>query len=722
MKRNRWNISKSDGITMIKKCIVLCISVIVMEANADKDLKEFKWLNSKVGITSEVLSPWTSIEVKQKGKGFDIKVWGRAYEFNKGPFPSQIETKGKEILAGPIRIIAKSNGENISWEFGKFQIKKQTKDVVCFDQEVTGDGLILSANTQIEYDGMIRVDWKIVPQYELILEELTFEIPMIRKYAKYINYINYGPNKPGFLPDEGVVRNFLPMIWLGDEELGFQWFCESEKDWYIRQANRAIEVVPQENVVMLRLSLVNKPIHMKPGVRQKHELGIPIMQPTDNVVELEYTFGFQATPVKQIKEDVWDYRIFHLSPTNIGTHADRNRPDYWASLPESTISRLAKSGVKTIAIHLQWQKIAGAALTMNKSDDEALKKVVKDFHKYGIKVLLYQGFLISNISSEWNFFSKECIRIPINEWDATNRWMPMLPQKAYDVCYNSVWNDFLADAVEQMMKEYDIDGVYLDSTGSLFGGCNNTLHGCGYIRLDGKIHRTYQIFGNRKVMQRIYTIVKKYKQDGQVNLHQSAEMLMPVMSWATSYWNGEDIPGRVSEGEVILEKLPLDVFRTEYMGHQWGVAAEFLCYTFAYPQIALAISLLHDVPVRPSYFGELIYSVWELMDKFGRKESEWLPYWRNKEYVNIKSDGKDLYVSLYQHPKNRILAVVSNLGEKESELKIQFNLEKLKVSKISTNIIYEQKGDVLIGYDMNMTDGIFKLNLKSREFKIIWVK
>src|SRR5204863_2246201 len=134
--------------------------------------------------------------------------------------------------------------------------------------------------------------------------------------------------------------------------------------------------------------------------------------------------------------------------------------------------------------------------------------------------------------------------------------------------------DRLAAGIADLMDEYNIDGVYLDGT-QYPSTCSNRRHGCGYVLPDGSVAPTCPIWAVRNMMKRIYHIVRSRKADGQVNVHNSTCMTIPTLGWATSYWDGEqfrELPNNTSVSEL----LPLDAFRTEFMGHQWGVPAEFL--------------------------------------------------------------------------------------------------------------------------------------------------
>jgi hypothetical protein len=153
------------------------------------------------------------------------------------------------------------------------------------------------------------------------------------------------------------------------------------------------------------------------------------------------------------------------------------------------------------------------------------------------------------------------------------------------------------------------------------------------------------------------------------------------------------------------------------MGHQWGVPAEFLCYgnPFRYEQ-AWAVTLLHDVPVRPGNLEDLepISRLWRVMDTFGRKEAKWLPYWRNRDYAQAEPDGA--YVSLYHHPTNGALAVVSNLNREATSVEVQLNLKRLRLGKPINAI------DAMTETELPMPEGRLSLAMDWLGWKVIWIR
>ncbi len=167
-----------------------------------------------------------------------------------------------------------------------------------------------------------------------------------------------------------------------------------------------------------------------------------------------------------------------------------------------------------------------------------------------------------------------------------------------------------------------------------------------------------------------------------------------------------------------MQVLPLDAIRAEFMGRQWGVPSEFLCYgkPFSYEETC-ALMLLHDVPVRAQAAAhlELLSAIRKAMDDFGRKEAEWLPYWRNADYVRVSPEGA--YASLYRHSRNGVLAVVSNLGRQERTVTLHPNLPKLGFPP--TTLVAH---DALSQAPLQMDNGQLAVKLPSFGWKLIWIR
>jgi hypothetical protein len=368
---------------------------------------------------------------------------------------------------------------------------------------------------------------------------------------------------------------------------------------------------------------------------------------------------------------------------------------------------LKNLGVRTIFFGETWTEYQNYTETVN--NQEKLKRLVKACHEKDMQVILYFGYEIASIAPEWDAYHNEMLVMPI-----TGSYTREPAQIDRVVCYNSLWQDFMADGIDKMIQKYDIDGVYLDGTAYPWP-CSNTSHGCGYTGPDGTIAPTYAFTGARDMMRRLYTLVKNRKPDGQVNLHNSLTMTIPSIGWATSTWDGEQF-GFMNVKADINELFPLDSFRTEFMGRQWGVPSEMLCYEKPYTtHQAFSFTLLHDVLVRG--FGQGLEEeagIWKIMDQFGRKQAQFCPYFNNSSLVKVPTKGA--YTSLYVQPGKQVMCVVSNLGAKTADVSVNLNLNKMKLTNSITAV------NAVTGEKLTIKNGSFNVNLPSFDYALVWVK
>lgn len=852
------------------------------------------WLGSKAGLCDGLLPGWQPLQAED-----DLVLpWGRQYRFDGMPAPVEVVTAGRSVLTGPIRFVARSEGKQLVWTAQSTHVEKVNEGIARVTAEADCGTFRLVSTMTVEFDGMIKSDWQIIPKEKIQLDYLGVEVPFKTPHARYLYSYpgRWGSSyNVGSTPEQPVDMPFRPFVWLGDEERGFCWFSESDQNFFVSDPAKVTQIQPGAEETLLRINMVNVPT----------ELDKP----------LDYTFGFQATPVRDNPEDAWDYRICHhgsygieetpytlaskviypaqgnfnpdagtleawvrvdfdpnvelTEPEKRGslnrelfTLSAPNSPDrfgfYWniddrgmraylkkgeeiplcvgskcdwkqgewhhiavtwgsavaiwidgkkvaerawegtlkpapegaemlfqclqghfaldeirvsdvaraafdvtqppvedehtllldhfeglnpllvhtkpakgtggaasgiapktgpfgvfiescgADKPITTLDRLAELGVRTICFHEHWTDIQNYTSTTHGAE---LTKLVKACHERKIRLIPYFGYEISDIAPEWPFYSKECLVSP-----RAGGYHRLPEQHASIVCYQSAWQDFMADGIARAMDEYDLDGVYLDGTADPWE-CHNLKHGCGYIKPDGSIGGKYAIFATREMMKRIWMIVKSRKPDGMINVHQSTVMTIPTIAFATSYWDGEQFGG-IERGKWSLEVLPLDAFRCEFMGHQWGVPAELLCYDQPYTHAeALSFSLLHDILVRGNLGGslEMESKLWKAMDRFGRKQARWLPYWSNQEYVS--TDSAETKVSLYSRGEDGLVAIVSNLAEKPREVEVRLNRQALGLPENLT------AWDIVNEHDMPLTaePGI-RQSLNPLEFRAIWIR
>ncbi len=652
----------------------------------------------------QLISPWTPVTVKTNATSVEVGVWGRTHKLANA-LPNSIVTAGSEILAAPIRLVGRVSGHPIAWKRGGNFVFRADKSHAIVSGWQAGDDLIVNTTTQIEFDGLLRVGLVVLPQNKVRpkLEQLWLEVPLKRKWASLYHYFpgKWGSAKnSGELPEKGLVLPFKPFVWLGREDSGLGWFAESDKGWQPEAADRAIEIIPQDSDVLLRIRLLDSTVRLP----------------------VTFTFGFQATPVKPWAKDFHEWRVWHVPQLGVGLTLPVPK-EWWLCHrafpdrnPLATLDRGAQLGAKTVVFHEDWAPIQNYPMTFPEAE---FKRIVSNCHRRGMKVLVYYGYEFSPLAPEWAALHDE-ILVKNAKGNITPGWYRPPEQRDFIVCYNSIWRDRLVNGIKQARDRYGYDGVYLDS-GMAPWGCCNERHGCGYRAADGTLRPTYPIFAVRQFMQRLYGMF--HPRGGFVNPHQSTCCVTPLLGFAHSYWDGEQFAGGELSGDP-LKALPLDAFRAEFMGQNYGVPSEFLAYerppqwTFDH---ALAVSMLHNVRVRPCGIPALekMAPIWNVMTRFGVSKAEWHPYWETKPLATAQPES--VKVSLYARPGakgkgGRALLVVSNLSaDQPSTAQVTVDFNRIGVTAKTAT-------DALTREALSCAGGKLVVPLQPMRMRLVWVE
>lgn len=582
--------------------------------------------------------PWTPVKVAQE----TVSVWGREYSFASNALPVSVKALGGDLLAGPMRLICEDvAGSRIVWKKGGSWVQAQDEEsaTVCAWQEA--ETAAADATVRVEFDGMAKVSLAVVPGPKSNRGKIAkawLEIPFRPNCATL--YV-VSPASWTKLDNVGGVKGplnwpFRCSVWLGNEKAGLCWFCESDRN--LAKGDHVVEILPGPEETVLRVRLADQPTELP----------------------RTWTFGLQATPVKPWMAKRNANHFLHSPQMGVGLTI--KRPEVWWTAqrafphgnPEAALDKAVAAGVKTVAFHEDWIPIQN-----NAAPRPDFKAIVDACHARGLKVIVYQGFELSPLDPKWGDLSESCLA-----HDETGRplsfWFREPGQRDYRVCYAS---DFAAEWLRRVKAAYvelGLDGFYLDGT-IMPRLCANERHGCGWRDEKGKLHGCYPFFAVRRMMRELYEFVEA--RGGFIDAHQSGYVCPATLAFAHSYWDGEQL---ACSKQDIKHTLDLDAFRAEFMGVNHGVPCEFLAYEipgkWSYDD-ALAITLLHNVLVRPCGFGSeaRLAPLWKQLDSFGISEAEWRPYWEKP----LKTSPNCVKASVY-HRNGRSLAVISNVSPDET--------------------------------------------------------
>ncbi len=419
-------------------------------------------------------------------------------------------------------------------------------------------------------------------------------------------------------------------------------------------------------------------------------------------------FDNYGTPQATGKADAWVKFVpgrFALAPT-------------WApELGQTKLEELAQKGVRTICFHEHWVPYQSYPHPVE-SDKPRLHSLIDGCHAAKVNLLLYMSRQFADNSPEWELYSDEACTEP-----RPGPYTRQPDQRDYLACWNGPYKDFSLYWLGKTMDGFGNDGWYLDGPEWPMP-CANRSHGCGYVAPDGTIRPTWDIWATRDFMKRLYVLTRRRKPEGQLNIHNSTVMVIPTLGWGTSSWGGEQIDA-IKPPAKTLDFLPMDAFRTEFMGRQWGVPSEFLVYDGMpyYAKDVLAYTLLHGVLIRPGSPDSIdrVSALWKVYDQFpfaGAQgaRAKMYPYWNNAEVIRCSPEG--VYATMYERPGEGLLVFVSNLTDQDAQATLSLQLAKLGLARQA------RVTDALTGEAIPQDNGNLKLSIASWRYRVlrVWPK
>ncbi len=623
---------------------------------------------------AQVPKPYTPV----RSTATDFSCLGRSAKLGPMLLPSQIMSAGKPLLTGPVRLV--SEPDVFSGVVGNVSLIGNTGDAAIWEWSGETAELTIKSTMTGECDGLMWYDILLTPKKPLTLRSLRLEIARTADTARYLHRANFA--WPGFsrgLKELGGSwhQEFAPYVWLGDEERGLAWCAESDEGWILSEPGKALQVKLEAAVARFTATILD------------HERTI------ESPITLR--FGLQASPVKPVSFE-WraKARIVH------GITYDAIKPDKDG---QTFLDTLQKQGAKTVVYHQLWTDYYGKVSTPYADD---LRKLIAECHKRGMKLLVYIGYGLARNAPELEGHHDEWSTMPLIPWEPT--WD--VKNQSFDAtCARSGWADWLVEGIEKLFTDFELDGLYFDGTSEAMR-CQNHLHGCGWKDEDGKLHNTFAVLAVRKMMRRIAEVVRRHRPDAILDVHMSSSLTLPTLSFCDSYWDGEQFESFTSADDF---ELPLDAFRTEFMGYAHGLDAQFLCYEgrpFTFEE-AIALAWVHGVEVRPYPGLNRVAPIWRAMDEFGAAKAEWLPYWKGE---GVTADDDSTKASSYLN-NGSALVFVSHLKREPITTALRLDREALRLGSGEL-----RARDAISGAAVPVVDDAVTLSFDGMTYKLLEIR
>ena len=638
--------------------------------NEGKRVSRMAWLNTTVGMDDKITRGYKEI-VREENL---IKILGRTITIAPSGLPAEITSffepsnqflvpHGEAVTNHPFRfIIEKENGEILQFEPGKLEYTEQSPSHISWQVTSTCDECELKCSGRMEYEGYVDYQLTLRSKEKIKVRDIRLEIAVNKDKAKYMMGLNH---EGGFRASQWQWRwdttKNQDMLWLGDVNGGLRIKWKAEN--YVRP--------------LINIYYSFGPLHLPPSWGNGGKGGVDVHEEGNEVLVsafsgqrelktgevLNYDFELLITPFKTINKDIkYGDRYFHGGGTRVASQK---------------VDMAEKAGANILNIHHAEDIYPFINYPYLDENTEELKALVKNAHEHDMLLKLYYTTreLTKNLPEFWAFYSLngEVIfpgpgnetRTIINK-DGPEEWLKKNLRENYiPAWYNSIeegkfkgafdlsvittpdsrLNNFYIGGLNWMVRNLDIDGVYIDDSA-----------------LD------------RITLRRARKIIDRHRPEGRMDLHSwnhfnqwagytnCLNLYMDLLPYFDLVWIGE---GRD------YDRMP-DHWLVEVSGIPFGLPGQML-QGGGNPWRGM----VYGITNRAGWGGDPT-EIWNSWDQHHIREKQMIGYWDPENPVN--SSNELVKATLYKGPEECIIAV-ANWDKKDQRSTISIDWDQLGYDK-----------------------------------------
>ncbi|MBI3922822.1 MAG: hypothetical protein HY318_15485 [Armatimonadetes bacterium] len=665
------------------------------------------WLGNVLGKKKFVPEPWTPVKASTTG----CQTLTSRFTWSKTSLLPSFKVLGKEILAAPPVLSFKDKeGKELPISVTRFRVKDQDAERVVYDFAARlGNQAEVSGDIAIEFDGLVWYRMNLTPRSSVELSSCSLQFTLRKEFARLCTA---GANVySGAIPKEGKDFPFVFMVWVGGLEGGLQWVAENNRNWFNQDVKKAIRVASDGKTGSLTVNLIDRPV--------------TVSKPVD------WSFGFIPTPSRVKPKDWGKYAFFQtagivtepkgppdesLKATDPNTHWKRTMA--WQYYSGDAWKRDQKL-LYAVVFHGYWQELFGYPGTNDPERQRLLKESVKWLHGLGIKVIVYAGWGMNIEAPEWKDYGMEMVRLPLSNTG----------YGTYRQCPTTLWQDWFVYKMAQMIKEYDIDGIFIDSVTSPIETENYTP-GMRWVDDQGNVHGSYPLLASREWLKRLYKLWHgELKPNGVVYNHNSPPAIMAIESFADVRTPSEF----AQHHEGSFDREFIDYFLAKNGGEQYGLFIEHTNKDWMGEWAKKKTNQLYalDLPLNAAIKAVNLYSpgnakgsydldaqpmpwIWRANQWIERSTAEYLPWWKNADCLRTSPKDDQVLTALWLQKGRKALVCVSNLFKEPRKIEVALKLEKIGLKTISL-------GDALTGEPIPSEGGKFTLDVGFERYRLVKV-
>lgn len=607
-----------------------------------------------------VPAPWTPVEVTDT----TVSTWGRSYDFGGDLLVRSLRSKDQELLAAephlrldgqPLQAVNPSHTVHLGSNHMEARFSK------------TADLGQLNVKTDVTtaFDGFSQIEMVIAPQQPgQTVQSLSLDFPMHSEMVQLVcdNEISeLVGGKTGAVGDywhQELIDD--PFIWIGNDEVGFNWLARTLRTWKMQDVSKNIEIIREGDIATIRFNLID------------HE--VTLDEP------LTISFGFILTPSRPLRTDLmrqrpgkeWEKWIQPWKYFGVPDYdtADRGQIAYRSSRFDESFLYMGEYAAPYSPEYPFWEQ-------------EWRMLLPKGNHNYGE---VYSSGLYSDRRLREKFtYSVSCIHS--------------------ETLRNYILNK-RATFYEQAKTPLDPKAInYYFDTGIGSAPCRNHHHGCvPWIGPDGNEHGELPIEEYRKIVLDTYRMIRRTGPNAKIMSHYGWVRAMPMQHFTDIMLGGEGVENQVATQGNYFDLLNPEKFRAVYSPYIYGVKMVFLNMlaraAMTSPEAILAFAkdpdsqqatrhvygytLVHDVDNWDSHDAtkDVREKVYDAQDQLGWNEQvRFFPYWVDNPAVAIESAANPdrLLASAYTNG-DRLMLVVLNDTDEAMEATLRLDLEQLGVA------------------------------------------
>ena len=626
------------------------------EGNVTKTFRvpDLTFLRSKkVMKDTNVPPPWTPVKRTSEKKW---SVFGRKYCFEKGPWPSQIESGGENIFTVSPKIILSPGGE-IKWD--GFLEKQDAPDHAAFSGSGMNQRFRIVWRGELWFDGMYKLDWTVEPLGKSgKVESLALTWKSAEKLGQYVT-------TPVFRPWAGkeMALRYDPynasevLLWHSGNRNGLSWWCKSDANWVNARGEKQIRLKKEAGVLGVSVGIISQPVTLSG--------------------KAFYTMTMTATPTRPRPPH---FRTFNYECLTEGTYAMTSG---WGSY---TASRM-------------WADDTIAWTSNIPRDPEGYRRLIRTRReKEKIRLFCYaMPTHLAEIEDEYDYFYSECATIPGVFWQGTSK-TDGRPYYTKPCCQDTAVCDLMLWRLERMFKLLPgLGGIYHDICVERV--CTNPAHGCGGTDAFGKQFATTNALSLREYLMRVYKLTRAMNMEMMNHGH---DKFNPIAhSFGDCWYPGEEITQLELASNpryFYCDGRPREEYQFRFNSYAHGMGINLLVRG-ASPSVAqmrpymdyfsgegyfrqyTTPSLIFDFNAKTTMANRKLQGrLWMLKKNIDIDKADFRGYW---VYPHIKSASEGVFASYYKWEKPspyKIVITAGNLSRRKVKAALTADFRKMGIN------------------------------------------